>query len=98
MAGVPLRVLRVLTTVALIALTAGAPLLAQSQSPGQEEFRPISPEEAALERLPATPFVFWAYALVWLVLILYVFSLWRRLGRVERELETIHTRLGARRP
>jgi CcmD family protein len=69
-----------------------------AQEPAQSEFRTITADEAALERLPATPFVFWAYAIVWLVLIGYVFSLWRRLGRVEAELQTLHTRLGERRP
>jgi CcmD family protein len=69
-----------------------------AQEPGQSEFRTITADEAALERLPATPFVFWAYAIVWLVLIGYVFSLWRRLGRVEAELQTLHARLGERRP
>ena len=87
------------TAVLTIALLAASGVIALiAQEPGQSEFRPISPDEAALERLPATPFVFWAYAIVWIVLMAYVFSLWRRLGLVEQELRTLHGRLGDRRP
>ncbi len=76
-------------TAVWIAVMASPTLLAQAQ----EDFKPITAEEAALERLPATPFVFAAYAIVWLVLIAYVFGLWRRIGRVEQELSTLTARL-----
>jgi CcmD family protein len=86
------------TGVALLLLlgSAGAVVLL-AQEPAQEAFRPVSPDELALERLPATPFVFWAYALVWIVLIGYVFFLWRRVGRVEQELAALTVRLDERR-
>jgi CcmD family protein len=48
------------------------------------------------ENLPATPFVFIAYAIVWAVLLGYVFLLWRRAGRVASELERVNARLAAR--
>jgi CcmD family protein len=41
------------------------------------------------EAIPAAPLVFFAYAFVWVVLIGYVFSLWRKLSRVEREVATV---------
>ena len=76
-------------TVGLLAVTAAAGLFAQAEN----EFKPVTAEQAALEKLPATPFVFWAYAIVWVVLIAYVFSLWRRLGRVEQEMAALSSRL-----
>jgi CcmD family protein len=47
--------------------------------------------------LPATPFVFIAYAFVWVALIGYLFGLWRKLTRVERELAQVASRVEARR-
>ena len=45
------------------------------------------------EVLPATPFVFGAYAFAWLALLAYVYALWRRIGKVERELSDVTARL-----
>lgn len=74
----------------LVALViTGGPALAQPQ----DGFRPAGPEDFARENLPATPFVFIAYAFVWLALLTYVFLMWRRLGRVERELIDVRARL-----
>jgi CcmD family protein len=71
---------------------------AQPQGPSQNDFRPMTPEDLAQqEHLPATPLVFSAYGFVWLALATYVFTLWRRVARVERELGDVTARLGARR-
>jgi CcmD family protein len=43
------------------------------------------------------PYLFAAYAVVWLVLFAYVFSLDRRSRRAERELEDLKHRLDERR-
>jgi CcmD family protein len=90
------HILRTGVALFLLVGSAGA-LVLLAQEPAQETFRPVSPDELALERLPATPFVFWAYALVWIVLIGYVFFLWRRVGRVEQELAALTVRLDERR-
>jgi CcmD family protein len=90
------HLLRAAGIAVLCAVSAGASVLL-AQGPAQEAFRPVSPDELALERLPATPFVFWAYAIVWLVLIGYVFFLWRRVGRVEQELAALTVRLDEQR-
>ena len=78
-----------LVAVAVCGLLTTSRLLAQAQA----DFQPITGDNAALERLPATPFVFAAYSIVWLVLIAYVFSIWRRLGRVQQELTALTARL-----
>jgi CcmD family protein len=39
------------------------------------------------EKLPAAPYLIAAYSIVWLVLLGYVWSIWRRLGQVEAELK-----------
>jgi len=49
------------------------------------------------ESLPATPLVYAAYGTVWVVLILYVFVLARKLALVERELKDVTARLANKR-
>jgi CcmD family protein len=74
------------------ALMALAPLNGRllAQTP-QQEFLPAA--NIARETLPALPLLYGAYAFVWVALLAYVFLLWRRLGRVERELAEITARL-----
>jgi CcmD family protein len=43
------------------------------------------------------PLLYGAYAFVWAALVVYVLTLWRRLGRVERELQDVGAKLAARR-
>jgi CcmD family protein len=52
----------------------------------QDEFVPVE-DLPDSEKLPAAPFLIAAYTIVWLVLLMYVWSLWRRLTQVERELK-----------
>ena len=47
------------------------------------------------EQLPAARLVIAAYAFVWLAVFGYVWSLWRRLGKVEGELQQLAKRTGA---
>ncbi|MGH2601521.1 MAG: CcmD family protein [Dehalococcoidia bacterium] len=67
------------------AAVSGASLERPEQPPAQDEFVPVS-ELPREEQLPAAPFLIAAYAIAWLVVIVYVWRLWRRLSRVEREL------------
>lgn len=58
----------------------------------QSDFVLAKPGELQ-EQLPATPLVFIAYAFVWGALAFYVFLMWRRLGRVERDLADVRGKL-----
>jgi CcmD family protein len=51
------------------------------------------------EQLPAAPLVMGAYAVAWLAVFGYLWSIWRRLSRVEREIASVSRRIesGARR-
>lgn len=60
--------------------------------PAQNQFVPQS-EAPKQPEVAAAPLVYVAYAFVWAVLLLYVFVLWRRIGRVERELAEVHRKL-----
>lgn len=72
---------------------AGAALLHAQQTTG--EFVPVPKGELGQETLPATPLVFIAYAFVWVAMIVYVFTLMRRIGRVEHELGDVRSKLRA---
>ena len=79
----------------LTILLLGGNLAAQE---AQGEFQPVRPGELQTENIPAAPLIFAAYATVWVVLLLYVFALWRKLRRVEHELADVNAKLGVRRP
>jgi CcmD family protein len=53
-----------------------------------DQFVPMDeiPEQ---DKLPAAPYLISAYAIAWLMLLFYVWSLWRRLQRVEDELKRL---------
>jgi CcmD family protein len=65
------------------------PLAAPSQ---QDEFVPVD-QLPGQEQFPATPLVTIAYAAAWLVIFFYLWSIWRRLGRVERDLAEVGRRV-----
>lgn len=63
-----------------------------------DDFVPVDPSEHGIENLPAAPMVMTAYAIVWLVLIGYVWSLRRRQARVELEIAALRARLNQETP
>jgi CcmD family protein len=75
-------------------LIAPAPALAQqTPTPAQpaaatDQYVPMDeiPEQ---DKLPAAPYLIGAYMVAWLMLLFYVWSLWRRLQRVEEELKRL---------
>jgi CcmD family protein len=86
----------------LVALTAAAPAMkAWSQPPqGQTEaaregYVPMKDLPAA-EQLPAAPLVLGAYAVIWVGVLVYVWSVSRRLAAVDRELGTLRRMMDTR--
>ena len=64
----------------------------QQAPAGQSEFVPVS-ELPQAEQLPAAPLLIAAYAVAWVALLVYVWSLWRRLGVVEKEIADVARRI-----
>lgn len=60
---------------------------------GGDGFEPVSSLPAPRETLPAAPMVMAAYGFVWVMVIGYLWSIWRRLGAVERELSGVARRI-----
>ncbi len=92
------RIWRAVRGVLATTWVTGVLLATSVAAQGESGFHVATPEELAQgqERLPATPLVFAAYAVVWVVLLVYVWSLWRRLGKVERELRDVTAKLESR--
>lgn len=88
-----MRVFRIWTAFVL-AVVAQVSVAAQQTS----DFVPVEPGTQLVETLPAAPMVMTAYALVWLLLMGYVWSLRRRQARVELELAALREKLPAARP
>ena len=61
--------------------------------PAQDEFIPLDsvPPE---DQLPAAPLLVAAYALLWIAVLGYLWSIWRRMMTVERELADLSRRAG----
>jgi hypothetical protein len=71
-------------------LLLAAPLLAQPPA-GQSEFVPVNgaPET---EKLPAAPLLVTAYAVFLVLMVFYVWTVWRRLNKVEAEMHALEQR------
>ena len=65
--------------------------------PGQSEFKPVT-EIPASEQLPSAPLVIAAYAFIWLAFMFYAWTMWRKLGKVEQELQTLSSQIVNKRP
>ena len=76
-----------------VLLLMNAALYAQ---PGQSEFKPVT-EIPASEQMPSAPLVIAAYAFVWLAFMAYAWTMWRKLGKVEQELQTLSTQIAKKR-
>jgi CcmD family protein len=57
----------------------------------QEEFVPID-QLPPDDKLPAARYLIAAYSVAWLLVAGYLFSIWQRLGRVEREIAEVGRR------
>ncbi len=73
-----------------------APAFALQAPAGQSEFVPMNSLPPA-DQLPAAPLLIAAYAFVWVALMVYLWSIWARLGRVEREMHALQERRGGTR-
>jgi CcmD family protein len=58
---------------------------------GQDGFVPANSLPPA-DQLPAAPLLVAAYAFVWVALMIYLWSIWRRLTRVEEDMRGLQQR------
>jgi CcmD family protein len=90
--GMALAVLAMWLCAPIAGAARGAP---QPPKPAaQDGFVPID-QLAPKEELPATPLVMTAYAVAWLVPFVYVWSIARRLNKVEAEIADVTRRIAS---
>ena len=75
-----------------------APIWALQQPPGApiEGFEPIDKLPPA-EQLPAAPLLVAAYAFAWVAVFFYLWTVWRRLNKVEADMRVFEKRQSHRR-
>jgi CcmD family protein len=97
-AAAAILLIALFTVVVAPAASMAQPQPQPSKPAAQDGFVPID-QLAPKEELPAAPLVMAAYAVAWLVVFGYIWSLWRRLQKVEAELADVNRRVagGARR-
>ena len=61
------------------------------QPPPQTEYLPVKPGDV-VEQLPAAPLLIAAYAFVWIAIFVYLWSIWRRIGKVEADMRALARR------
>ena len=84
---------RLVTAVFFVACTAAG--LAAQATPGQTGFTPVD-QLPPTDQLPSAPLLVAAYAFVWLAVFVYVWTVWRRLNKVERDMQTLQRRQAQR--
>jgi CcmD family protein len=72
----------------------GQPPTPSKPTAAQEGFVPVEQLPEPNDRIPAPALVGTAYAFVWVALFGYLWSIWRRLSTVERELQAVSRRVG----
>ena len=89
-------------TIVLALLLAGPVVTSAAQPPAttaaQDGFVPVD-ESKPKESLPAAPLLIAAYSVAWIAVFGYVWTLWSRLTKVEREIAEVSRRIdvGSRR-
>lgn len=83
-----MRLIRVFAVLAVLACWERPVALAQPPQAAQEEFVPLS-EVPPEEQMPAAPMVVAAYAFVWVALLTYLWTLARRIRRVDADLKNL---------
>lgn len=88
-----LRVAAVVVVVVGLMWTELAVTDVAASQPAQDEFVPLEsvPPE---DQLPAAPLLVAAYALLWVAVLGYLWSIWRRMMTVEHELADLSRRTG----
>lgn len=92
----PRRLAHLLVALLLVSAPLGAREALASQPPTAQPaqvdgFVPID-QLPPREQLPAAPFLITAYVFVWVLLMAYIWTIARRLSRVERDLQSLERR------
>jgi hypothetical protein len=78
-------------------MVSGRTLRAQQppSPPGQSEFVPMK-DVPPTESIPAAPLLVGGYAFIWVAAIFYLWTIWRRLNKVEHEMHVLANKTARR--
>lgn len=80
-----------------LVLAPAVPVMAQQPQAAQDQYVPVD-QLQQVEEFPATPLVAGAYGVAWAAVLVWVWMVWTRLQKVDRELAEVSRRLpGAKR-
>ena len=82
---------RLLSLLFVAAVSATAVFAQPPQQPAREQYLPID-QLPPSEQMPSAPFVVAAYSVVWLVAMFYLWTIWRRIGKVEDDMRALARR------
>ena len=88
----PVRLFAAVLVAAVIAWSAAVSAAQPPTGAAQDEFVPVS-RTAQQETIPGARLVMIAYGFAWVMLIGYLWSIWTRIGKVERELHDVSRRI-----
>jgi len=74
-------------------LLSAAPALAQQAPPGQDGFVPAQ-SLPQTEQIPAAPLLLSSYAFFLVLMMFYLWTIWRRISKVEQEMHDLERRQG----
>ena len=83
-----MRRVRAAAWTVLLTLALTGPATAFQPPAGQEQFVPAK-NLPQTEQMPAGPLLLAAYAFIWVAVAFYVWTIWRRLDKVEREMRAL---------
>jgi CcmD family protein len=82
------RSLMAISTFAQTVVLTAVPVVAFQPPPGQDGFVPAK-NLAQTESIPAAPLLVTAYAFIWVAAIFYLWTIWRRLNKVEADIRAL---------
>jgi len=83
--------MRCLFLVAWLMAGAAMPALAVQPPAAQSEYVPVK-DLPPVDQLPAAPLLVAAYSFIWLAAMFYLWTIWRRFGKVETEMRALEQR------
>lgn len=63
----------------------------QPQAPARDQYVPIDQLPPG-EQMPSAPFVIAAYSAIWILAMFYLWSIWRRIGTLEDDMQALAKR------
>jgi hypothetical protein len=82
---------RLLAFLFVTAMSAATLIAQPPQTPARDQYVPID-QLPPSEQMPSAPFVVAAYSVVWIIAMLYLWSIWRRIGKVEEDMQALARR------